>query len=371
MYRTLTGAVLLAAGAASAITAPAAAENYSPELLHAVQRDLGLDAQQARARLSSDARATQIEQRARLSAGDSFGGAWIHAGKLVVAVTDSAKADEVRAEGAEVAVVKHSHAALRSAKSTLDGIKAPDSVTGWRVDDRDNSVVVEVLRGRQDEATARFLETARRVSPAIVVEEADEAPAPMHDVRGGDAFYTGSSPCSVGFAVNGGFVTAGHCGPKGEKVVGFNKVAMGSYVESSFPENDYAWVRTTSDWTTKPWVNRQDGTNIVVKGSEEAAVGAAVCRSGRTTGWHCGTVLAKDQTVNYGGSLGSVKGLTKSDACAESGDSGGSWVAGEGFTQAQGVLSGGGGTCQGGKATTFFQPLKEILSAYNLTLMTG
>ncbi|GAA4019498.1 S1 family peptidase [Allokutzneria multivorans] len=370
MYRTVTGvgAVLLAAGV---LTAPAASaqDNYSPELLHAVQRDLGLDAQQARARLQSDAKAVDVEQRAMATAGDSFGGTWIQGGKLVVAVTDAAKADAVRAQGAEVAVVRHAHSKLKAAKQQLDGMKAPASVTGWRVDERGNSVVVEVSRGATD--AEEFLAAARRLSPAVTVEETGEAPRLMYDVRGGDAIYNGGSPCSVGFSVKGGFVTAGHCGDKGDSIKGFNQVPIGTYEGSSFPSNDYAWVKTNADWTAKPWVNRQNGTTITVKGSAEAAVGAAICRSGRTTGWHCGTVLAKDQTVNYGGGEGQVTGLTKSDACAEAGDSGGSWIAGEGFTQAQGVLSGGAGNCRGGTATSFFQPLQEILNAYNLTLLLG
>ncbi|MCP3802877.1 S1 family peptidase [Allokutzneria sp. A3M-2-11 16] len=368
MYRTVTGVVLLAAGV---LTAPVATaqENYTPELLHAVQRDLGLDAQQARARLRNDAKAADVAQRARTAAGDSYGGAWIQAGKLVVGITDTSKADVVRSQGAEVAVVRHAHSRLKAAKQQLDGTKAPASVAGWRVDERSNSVVVEVSRGARD--AEEFIAAARRLSPSVTVEEVGEAPRLLHDVRGGDAIYNGGSPCSVGFSVEGGFVTAGHCGDKGDSVKGFNQVPMGSYAGSSFPTNDYAWVKTTADWTAKPWVNRQNGTNITVKGSTEVAVGAAVCRSGRTTGWHCGTVLAKDQTVNYGGGEGQVTGLTKSDACAESGDSGGSWVGGEGFTQAQGVLSGGSGTCRGGAATSFFQPLQEILSAYGLTLLVS
>ncbi|SDM44803.1 S1 family peptidase [Allokutzneria albata] len=369
MYRTVTGVVLLAAGV---LTAPVAAaqENYSPELLHAVQRDLGLDAQQARARLQNDARAADVEHRARTAAADSFGGAWIQNGKLVVGITDAARAETVRSQGAEVAVVRHAHSRLKAAKQQLDSVKAPASVAGWRVDERRNSVVVEVARGARD--AADFLAAARRFSPSVTVEEVGEAPRLLHDVRGGDAIYNGGSPCSVGFTVEGGgFVTAGHCGDKGDNVKGFNQVPMGSYAGSSFPANDYAWVKTNADWTAKPWVNRQNGTNVVVKGSAEAAVGAAVCRSGRTTGWHCGTVLAKDQTVNYGGGEGQVSGLTKSDACAESGDSGGSWVGGEGFTQAQGVLSGGSGTCRGGTATSFYQPVQEILTAYGLTLLVS
>jgi streptogrisin C len=64
---------------------------------------------------------------------------------------------------------------------------------------------------------------------------------------------------------------------------------------------------------------------------------------------------------------GSVSGLSRSNACAEPGDSGGSWISGN---QAQGVTSGGSGNCSSG-GTMWFQPVNEILGAYGLTLTTS
>jgi streptogrisin C len=94
-------------------------------------------------------------------------------------------------------------------------------------------------------------------------------------------------------------------------------------------------------------------------------VAATVCRSGSTTGWHCGTIQAFDTTVTY--SQGSVSGLIRTTVCAEPGDSGGSLLAGN---QAQGVTSGGSGNCTTG-GTTYFQPVNEILNRYGLALRTG
>ena len=59
-------------------------------------------------------------------------------------------------------------------------------------------------------------------------------------------------------------------------------------------------------------------------------------------------------------------GATQTNACAEGGDSGGSFISGN---QAQGVTSGGSGNCSTG-GTTFFQPVNPILGAYGLTLKT-
>ncbi|MFJ6670058.1 S1 family peptidase [Actinosynnema sp. NPDC091369] len=379
----LATAVLLATGTATALSVPAVAdtaapqgasradtESYPAELLQAVQRDLGLNAEQVTARLASDAHAGEVESAARSAVGGAYAGSWINqaTGKLVVAVADPAKAGAAKAAGADAKYVAFSHQQLTGAKSSIDALSAPKSITGWRVDEQTNSVVVEVNRFQRDAAAESFLATAKSVSPAVRVVEVDETPTTLYDTRGGDAYYIGSGRCSVGFAVSGGFVTAGHCGRSGTATTGFNRVSQGTFAGSSFPGNDYAWVRTNSNWTSRPWVNRYNGSNVTVTGSTSAAVGAAICRSGSTTGWRCGTVQAKNQTVNY--AQGSVSGLTRTNACAEPGDSGGSWVAGSGYSQAQGVTSGGSGNCTSG-GTTYFQPVGEILSAYGLSLTRG
>jgi len=188
-----------------------------------------------------------------------------------------------------------------------------------------------------------------------------EQPRTLIDVIGGNAYYIGGARCSVGFSVNGGFVSAGHCGTTGSTTT----QPSGTFRGSSFPGNDYSWVQVASGNTPRGLVNGYNGSNVTVSGSTEAAVGASICRSGSTTGWHCGTVQAKNASVTY--SQGTVNGLTRTNVCAEPGDSGGSWMSGN---QAQGVTSGGSGNCTSG-GTTYFQPVNEILSAYGLTLVTG
>jgi len=103
----------------------------------------------------------------------------------------------------------------------------------------------------------------------------------------------------------------------------------------------------------------------LVRGSGEAPVGSSICRSGSTTHWHCGTVLGKGQAVAY--PQGTVYEMTKTNVCAEPGDSGGSFITGD---QAQGVTSGGWGNCGGG-GETWFQPVNEILAVYGLSLVTA
>jgi len=185
-------------------------------------------------------------------------------------------------------------------------------------------------------------------------------------VRGGDPYFIDNrARCSIGFAVTTGFVTAGHCGPVGSTTTGFNQAPQGRFTASSFPgDNDFGVVAVNGDWTPQPVVNDFNGGTVPVAGSQEAPVGASVCRSGSTTGTHCGVIQAKNATVNY--PEGAVTGLTRTDVCAEAGDSGGPWLSGD---QAQGVTSGGSGDCTAG-GTTFFQPVNEILQDNGLTLVT-
>ncbi|MDX8031460.1 S1 family peptidase [Lentzea sp. BCCO 10_0856] len=366
MKRMAVAAVAVLAGALATTVSPAAvaAPQPSGDLLAAMQRDLGLDAEQAAERLRQESAAAVLQRVVEGFAGDDFGGAWFDAstGKLVVGVTDAAKTDRLRRLGAEPRTVANKASDLDSAKAKLDASKAPAEVTGWFVDTRANTVTVTVKRG-QAEVAKSFAEKAGTLAKVV---ETDEAPRLLKDVRGGDAYYINNAGrCSVGFAVEGGFVSAGHCGSAGDSVNGVDRSAMGTFEKSSFPGNDYSWVRTNSAWTTTAKVNHYGGADVIVSGNTESAVGASICRSGSTTGWHCGTVSAKNQTVNY--QEGSVSGLTRTNVCAEPGDSGGSWVSG---TQAQGVTSGGSGDCTSG-GTTYFQPVNEILSAYGLKLVTG
>jgi streptogrisin C len=327
---------------------------------------LGLNADQARVRLASDQKSNEIAEQAKASLGDAFGGAWIDqaSGKLTVAVTRSG----LSVSGADTQIVKNSLTQLNGTKSVLDLLSAPASITSWRVDEQSNAVVVEVNKNTRDAAADKWISAAKGIGGAVQVAEVTENPTPLYDLRGGDAIYMGGGRCSLGFSVQGGFVTAGHCGTTGTAASGYNRVAAGTFAGSVFPGNDYSWVRTNANWTPRPWVNHYGGANVIIKGSSEAAVGAQICRSGSTTGWHCGTVQAKNQTVNY--SQGSVRGLTRTNVCAEPGDSGGSWVAGSGWGQAQGVTSGGSGNCTSG-GTTYFQPVNPILSRFSLRLVTG
>ncbi|NUT94529.1 MAG: S1 family peptidase [Saccharothrix sp.] len=357
MSRLVRPLVVAAALVAGFATSPAHASGQDAEILSAIQRDLGLSAEQATARLAADKASSSTAADLRKRLADRFGGAWIDAsGALQVAVTEASAHPGAR-------VVQRSERELDLLKSKLDGraAAAPRSVPGWYVDVATNSVVVKSQPAKLAAARA-FVAASGVPAAAVRYVTTDESPRPLIDVIGGNAYNIGSGTrCSVGFSVNGGFVTAGHCGTTGATTSN----PSGTFRGSSFPGNDYAWVQVAAGNTPRGLVNNYSGGTVSVAGSQEAAVGATVCRSGSTTGWHCGTIQARNSSVTY--PQGTVTGLIQTTVCAEPGDSGGSLLAG---TQAQGVTSGGSGNCSSG-GTTYFQPVNEILQTYGLTLVTG
>ncbi|AXK31792.1 S1 family peptidase [Streptomyces armeniacus] len=348
---------------------PAQTQPASDALLTAMQQDMGLTKGEAKARLAAEKKATAVQDDARRAAGKAYGGSWFDAksGTLAVALTDKAKADAVRAAGADVRMVRHSAEELTAAKKRIDKLSAPAGVSSWQVDDKSNRIVVSVVASKKSDNDVRaFVADARESGPVTVRETAEAARTTAAGTVGGDPYYTGNVRCSIGFSVHGGFVTAGHCGQKGASVSGWDRSKIGEFQGSTFPGSDMAWVNVANGWWTEPvvlgWGTVSDQ---LVRGSNEAPIGASICRSGSTTHWHCGNVQAKNVTVNY--QQGAVHGMTQTSVCAEGGDSGGSYISGD---QAQGITSGGSGNCSSG-GTTFFQPLNPVLSHYGLTLHTA
>jgi streptogrisin C len=383
----VAAAVVAAAGAAVAFTlpsmagttpqaakAPAGSGGVSPQILAAMQRDLGLSPDQAAARLKRAKWASGVSAKLSAETGSDFGGAWLAADgtTLKVAVTNAGAADTVKAAGAVPVLVKSSEQKLDAAKTKLDSARSDASgLTGWYVDVTTNKLVV-VAKPDAAAAARKFAKSAGVAGDNVSVVTSSAAPKTLAggDLHGADPYFIslaeGTARCSIGFSVQGGFVTAGHCGTPGDQTFDQTQAPMGAVKANTFPgDADEGFVAVTeAGFTEQPFVNDFKGNLLPVAGSTEAPVGAAVCRSGSTTGTHCGTIEAKNQTVVY--PEGAVTGLTRTNVCAEAGDSGGPWLSGD---QAQGVTSGGSGDCTTG-GETFFQPVNEILATNKLTLLT-
>ncbi|WP_242166081.1 S1 family peptidase [Lysobacter sp. M15] len=389
--------IALAVAMVAAAAPASSGQEVSPALRAAMQRDLGLSSAQLSQYLRTERLAALQEKKLAAAQGRNYAGSWIEkqangSFKLVVATT---AIRPQKAAGVEIRQARHSFTSLNASKAQLDDVlahggRAPKGVYGWYVDLPSNSVVVSVGKGGQ-KAGIDFVAASGADAQTVRFEIAEEQPSLRMDVLGGYGYLRNPGDgylyaCSVGFSVfqgsNPGYTTAGHCGDAGE-VVYYEPsqwtlgVRLGTFAASSFPSpgqtgNDYAWVRLDAVHTPRPTVEGYTSGDVTVRGGTEAAVGAAICRSGRTSGWRCGTIEAKNQTVNYS-SGETILNLTRTTACSEGGDSGGSFITGPG--QAQGVLSGGSGSCKGKlpnrRTRSYYQPLTPILQAYNLTLVTS
>ncbi|WP_046471059.1 S1 family peptidase [Allosalinactinospora lopnorensis] len=375
------GGGALALGLVAAGTVAAAAEDQEPvadqgsgqdqaqDLLAAMERDLGLTTAEAEQRMADEAEARSIDNELRTELGEAWGGSYFDgdSGELTVAVTDESATDEVAAAGANPEIVTYGTDELEAIVDEFNaqGSQLGNGITGWYADSSADAVVVEVTSGNEDAVDDLVSETGVEAG-AVQAAETDEAPELYADIVGGDPYMIGGTGrCSIGFAVEGGFATAGHCGDVGTEVSSEDGSGTGTVGGSEFPGTDMGFVEADDNWTPTSTVNDYEGGTLEVAGSEQAPEGASICRSGSTTGFHCGEIEAHDQTVEY--PQGQVQGLTQTNVCAEPGDSGGSWLADD---QAQGVTSGGSGNCTIG-GTTFYQPIEPILDEFNLTLVTS
>ena len=272
---------------------------WRPQILAAMKRDLGLERRPgdgpAAAGRSGRAgsrpgcpRRPAAGLRRRLATADAA---------VVVAVTDAGSADEVTAAGATPKLVDLNAAKLDAVKAGLDKAAAkapPADVPGWYVDPTTNTVVVQA-RGATERGQSRFAsggdDTTRSRSstterhPEAATSRRRRVPHPAAD------------SCSIGFSVNGGFVSAGHCGAEGTETMTSTK-APGHLRGFVFPGNDI-WVRggqrPAGPCSRGSTARRQR----LPSRAPQAPIGSAVCRSGSNTGWRCGTMLAHNQTVTY------------------------------------------------------------------------
>ena len=258
-------------------------------------------------------------------------------------VVDSARTAAVRATGAQVAAVPVSAKKLAQRKAAVDklaGKAVPRAVSGWAADPRTGTVVIKVQTGKHSPAVDAFVARVANAGAVTVEDVAAQAPRTFAaGTVGGDPYYVSNIRCSIGFSVYGGYVTAGHCG-RGGVVRGWDGSNQGSSGAGRSPAmTTRGWAPATAGGPCRSYSAGDRRSDRLVRGSWEAPIGSSVCRSGSTTHWHCGTILAKNETVNYGnGQL--FYGATKTSVCAEGGDSGGSFITGD---QAQGVTSGGWG----------------------------
>ncbi|WP_405062476.1 S1 family peptidase [Kribbella sp. NBC_01505] len=327
--------------------------------------------------LTAEALQTELGSRAVGSYYDSTG-------ELVVAVSDAATAELVRAAGAVPKLVRFTAAELNSVQSELNRLAVksrPGKVRSWYVDPITGTVVVSVPKGAHDVFTERFVERAKEHGDLVTVKTVYGKVVPTADdfsLRGGFQVDKNTGyVCSLGFNARSSkgtrvFLTAGHC-TSGKPSFSRNGYILGNTVATSFPGNDYGSVDVIEGWDQQGSVEGWGAPSVAVHGTASPTVGSELCKSGKSTGWTCGRIVANNVTVNYGNNR-VVRGLFQHTACVESGDSGGANMTGN---YAQGITSGAAlidGKCLDKSNRTnesYSQPIAAALQGTQTTLVLG
>ncbi|MFI1395585.1 S1 family peptidase [Streptomyces sp. NPDC020681] len=298
--------------------------------------------------------------------GDHGAGSYLDAetGELVVAVTDSAAADQVRAAGARAEIVQRSTAELESVIGVLES-KAKITGTSWGIDPSTNQVAIEADQSVSARSMARLQKVAKSLGDAVRIKRVPGVFT--KEVAGGDAIYGGGFRCSAAFNVSKGtaryFVTAGHCtNAAASWSATSGGASIGTREGTSFPTNDYGIVRYSGGAQPAGNVNLYNGSYRDITSAADAIVGQAIQKSGSTTKVTSGSVTAVNVTVNYGD--GPVYNMVRTTACSAGGDSGGAHFAG---STALGIHSGSSG-CTGTNGSAIHQPVREALTAYGVAV---
>ena len=297
-------------------------------------------------------------------------------GKLVIAVSDLSTAQLVRRSGAIAKLVRFTADQLNAVQAELNRLAAGSSagkVRSWYVDPISGTVVVTVPKGARDPITERFLKRAKSNGDRVTVRSVSGRVTTTADdfsLRGGVQVDKNTGyVCSLGFNARTTkgtriFLTAGHC-TVGKPSFSRNGYVLGNTRTSSFPGNDFGTVGVIEGWNQQGYIEGWGAGNVAVKGIANSTIGSTLCKSGKSTGWTCGKIVARNVTVNYGSNR-VVRGLFQHTACVESGDSGGANMTGN---YAQGITSGAAlinGQClekRGQTNESYSQPIGEALKS--------
>lgn len=374
-----TSALLLAAPLSATANAAPAQQLPAPELpvelVEAIQRDLGLSPEEYLDRASRAQELGDYARTFRAERPSDFAGAWLgQDGQPVVAVTSRDAAEKAREDGYHATVAPLSADGLEQALAELNRWVAAlprevsSQVNSTSIDVLNNQIVVDIVNspvGRALNLPSLVANVQVQLSPGMPAND----PAPM----GGDTYITADGDvrttplerigiCSFGFngvsasgdPIN---ITAGHCdavarAQGGSAVYLPNRanidksVQIGKFTDSSVGTDstldygiisvDKAGVEAGLD---RPTVRGGNGSTLTVTGTAVPVVGAPVCKSGQSSSFTCGVVVADNvdtQLIYESGAVSNISGFATS-ACTLAGDSGGAIVTG---TLALGVISG-------------------------------
>lgn len=342
---------------------------------------------------------------------DKLGGAWFDPAskKLKVSVTDQAAAQVAQAAGAETVIRSVTKRQLVDSQRQLtDWAKSLPAdqrtlVVGVSTDQPAGTGVLHLQNTTAGKAlAARLPGTA---APVSVVYSKGQIKG-QEDFVGGEGYFVEEpggargATCSVGFNAidrSGGryAITAGHCAESPNTVVETGKdpnndAAFGrpgapigrfdtielSDTKTGGKGHDYSTIKiANSALDQQPAVTDYKGGAIQLTGVTDPVAGMAVCKSGRTSNYTCGTIsqVQEDITVDYSGegpghqaAVQSMR-MFEADYCSEPGDSGAAVIAGD---KAVGINDAGVSGSDGFSCPSKFPEAGESNRAFGQALTT-
>ncbi|MFE3226652.1 S1 family peptidase [Nocardia sp. NPDC059228] len=372
----LIGPLLSTATAAPASADQLAADKLPAELVTAIQRDLKMTPAEYLDRANQAQQLRDYATTFRSQRPDDFAGAWLGTdGKPVMAVTSLDAAKIAAADGYQT----------RLAPISADNLESSaDQLNMWITSlPRDlsnaiNSVAIDFLNSQlvlsvANTPAGHLLNLPTLIANIKVMLSPDSGGPVERRPMGGDTYITAPTAlsdsslrsvdvCSFGFnsvdsAGNALNISAGHCNPNVDKGTSadvyipnvknlVSSPKAGSFVSSNLGGRsalDYSVIKLNDDAVRagmdQPSVRGANGTTLTITGVADPITGAPVCKSGQSSTFTCGFVVAdrvETQLFTAEGQSKTVRGFASS-ACTLGGDSGGAIVTG---TLALGITSG-------------------------------
>ncbi|MFC8045221.1 S1 family peptidase [Nocardia sp. NPDC057353] len=374
---TVILAPLLCSGAASAAPEQLAADALPAELVQAIARDLQMTPVEY---LDRAARAQQLRTYAsdfRAERPADFAGAWIgQDGNPVVAVTSPEAAQIATADGYQTRLAPVNadglEGALQQFGQFVDTLpkEVAQAIQSVAVDFLNSQLVVSVA----NTPTGHMLNLPTLIANVKVILTPGGGGPVERRPMAGDTYITstlslqdenlqGVDVCSFGFnsvdaagrALN---ISAGHCDPKldqgDQRATVYqpnvrdipNSPELGTFVQANLGGAsglDFSLIelneRAVGLGMDQPSVRGSNGTTLNITGIGDPITGAPICKSGQSSTFTCGFVVAdrvETQLFTAEGESRTIRGFASS-ACTLGGDSGGAIVSG---TLALGITSG-------------------------------
>ncbi|MFD4578086.1 S1 family peptidase [Streptomyces sp. NPDC058417] len=371
-------------------------ENYEKQIIDAVSRSLGVDAEEADSRLRQQAAMIEANKRIEPALDNSWSaGTWLdkETGELTVAVTNKQRANQMRGLNVKPRIVKNSGRDLEALRLAVEGFVVEKNIktVSTYIAPQQNKVVVEVEASKSLREDA--LEIVKIFPQSVTVKFASSENIPV-EINSGDEISSAAGRCSIGYWVKtstpsvNSILTAGHCVFGNEdKEWRHEEGIIGRAAQFRRDSSDWAVIPVSDESVSRrlsPAINNASGRLLSITSAADPGsfpVGTIVCKQGRTTNFTCGQLAAKNvrAPIGSGPSQFVLQNAFQATLVTDSGDSGGPvFVLDKGGDgEATGTLTGIGITSASARGvdqasdTNIFQSLPAALAESNTSLITS